>query len=325
MFFVVNQAANDTDDNEATDDHEVRPDWERLHERLGNRMKARRLETRRSIGPVIEEIGHRREELERDKEQNRADRILETRKFFEDAGEYEVERAKAKDREDIGREDDVRILRDTEDGGNGVDRKDHVTDLDDDERKQKRRHEGLAINLGEEMHSVDLGMITEMLNHELGDPFVFGIGFVIATKGRMNREINEQSTEDPEHPLIAGNKRRAASDHRAAHDKRAQNAPKQHAMLIFERDTERGEDHRHNRNIVERQTFLDQVARNIIHRGFCRIIMRTLMKPKTKPAVCVSKIDKNREQKCKRDPEACPFQCFFGIYLMNLAIEYAQI
>ena len=62
--------------------------------------------------------------------------------------------------------------------------------------------------------------------------------------------------------------RDAEPDHQSAHDERADDSPDKHAMLIFFRDLEVGEDEDENENIIDAERVFDDVAGEEIERCF---------------------------------------------------------
>ena len=78
----------------------------------------------------------------------------------------------------------------------------------------------------------------------------------------------QEGAEQVEHPGELRDERRSQPDHdRAKHD-HAEDAPEQHAMLVDARHREVGEDERDDENVVERQAFLKEEARQIGDAGF---------------------------------------------------------
>ena len=85
-----------------------------------------------------------REHLDADREQHERQRDLQVAEAVHRAGQREVERAQAEDREDVAREDQERVGGDREDGGDRVDGEDEVGRLDHDQRQRQRREHPLA-------------------------------------------------------------------------------------------------------------------------------------------------------------------------------------
>lgn len=71
---------------------------------------------------------------------------------------------------------------------------------------------------------------------------------------------DEETAEDVEHPVEAMDEHYAGADHRPAHHHRAENAPEEHAVLVFVRDAEIGEDQRDDEHVVHRERHLDEIA-----------------------------------------------------------------
>ena len=79
-------------------------------------------------------------------------------------------------------------------------------------------------------------------------------------KEHLDATVEEECAEHVENPFHDGDERHADPDHQAAHDQGAENAPVEHAMLVFARNTEVGEDQSDDKNVVHRERQLDEVA-----------------------------------------------------------------
>ena len=71
-------------------------------------------------------------------------------------GEQEVQGAQAEDGEGVRREHDERLVADGEHRRHAVDGEDHVGELDEHEHGEQRRRQPLAVDLGEQVRSVEL-------------------------------------------------------------------------------------------------------------------------------------------------------------------------
>src|SRR5205814_5445547 len=71
---------------------------------------------------------------------------------------------------------------------------------------------------------------------------------------------DEKRAEKVEDKVKARNERNAQPDHDSAHDEGAENSPDQDAMLRFSGNAEVGEDKDKNKNVIDAERILDDVA-----------------------------------------------------------------
>ena len=83
----------------------------------------------------------------------------------------------------------------------------------------------------------------------------FFSGWTVSCPGKKHFDAgeNQKRAENVKHPIELVNERRAEGNHRAAHQQRAENAPKQQPMLKFRRHAKPREDERDDENVVQRQ------------------------------------------------------------------------
>jgi hypothetical protein len=91
------------------------------------------------------------EQLHADAHEQHAERELEVLELRHHAGEHEVERTQAHDREDVRRDDDERLLRDREDRRDRVEREHDVLQLDRDQAQREDRQDVSAVDLHHEV------------------------------------------------------------------------------------------------------------------------------------------------------------------------------
>ena len=80
----------------------------------------------------------------------------------------------------------------------------------------------------------------------------------------LERGQHKEAAKDDQNPLVLEDETRADTDHAAAHDQRADDAPEEHAMLILRRHREEREDQRDDEDVVHRERLLDDVANEIL-------------------------------------------------------------
>lgn len=313
MFFVVDEACDDASDDAGEDGGQAGPVGEVQGFVVGIK------------NPVVACVSCGDEKFYADKDEDDEDGVFEHGESFDDAGQDEIEGAETKDGEDVGGEDDEGVGGDAKDGGDGIDGEDDVGDFDDDECDEERGHEKFAVDALEEVHAFDFSGVTEVFHQEFGDPFVLGIGVVIAAEGGVDGEIDEEDTEDPEYPVEAGDECGAQGDHDASEDEGAQDAPEQDAVLEFEWNAERGKDHGHDGDVVEREGFFDEISGEIIHDGGGTVFVGPFVQSNAAPVGFVHEINGDTEEQGQANPEHCPFEGFGGVNDMHFSVEHTEI
>jgi hypothetical protein len=99
-----------------------------------------------SVEPFVEP-----HHLQADEDQNQRQGVLEQMEAFNRAGEQEVHRPQAQDREDVRREHNQRLARDGIDRRDRIDGKDDVAHLEEQERDKQRCRMPAAVHPHEEM------------------------------------------------------------------------------------------------------------------------------------------------------------------------------
>ena len=107
--------------------------------------------------------------------------------------------------------------------------------------------------------------------HESQNGIRLRINFHAVAAPHLDPAEDEDRAEDVDHPMEALQKRDAGEDHRRAHDERAENSPKKHAMPIERRHLEVSKEQRKDEDIVHAQGELDQVAGQELQR---RVLLR---------------------------------------------------
>ena len=88
---------------------------------------------------------------------------------------------------------------------------------------------------------------------EPDDGIFFRMHTFLLREHHLKAAINQKSAEQIKQPFKALDQADAGQDHQSPHDQRAQDPPKQHAMLVLGRDAKIGEDQRDDEHIVHRQ------------------------------------------------------------------------
>ena len=196
--------------------------------------------------------------------EHRRKAVVEEPEEVHHAGQQEVERPQAEDREDVGREGDeshvVGARRDhAENRRHAVDREQDVGALDDEQHEKQRRGQELAVLADEEpVARLLLGDGDEPA--EEADHRVLARFVVAVAEGELDARVDEEAPKQPHHPLVTLDQLGPEEHEREPHDHGAEDAPEEHAILILQRHAEVGEHHREHEDVVHRQRPLDEVA-----------------------------------------------------------------
>ena len=96
-----------------------------------------------------------------------------------------------------------------------------------------------------------------------GEPderILFRLDFDLFLAEHLDSGVDQEGAEDVDDPVEVVNQRRADEDHRQTHDQRAHHAPEQHAMLKLRWDLEIGKDQKEDKEVIDGQRQLDEVA-----------------------------------------------------------------
>jgi hypothetical protein len=197
--------------------------------------------------------GHFHEHLDADEPKDDGEAVFEEVELAHHGGEGEVEGAQAEDGEDVGGEDEEGVAGDADDGGDGIDGEDDVGGFDDEEDEEHGGHGAAAVGeASEEAVGVVGGRDGEDFAGETDEDGVLEVvGVVAAAAGDFDGGVDEEGTEDVEDPLEVFDKFNAGTDHDAAEDEGAQDAPEEDAVLVFGLDGEVGEDEGNDEDVVD--------------------------------------------------------------------------
>src|SRR5262249_31935600 len=90
-------------------------------------------------------------------------------------------------------------------------------------------------------------------------PTVAKVSLRLANSHPDSRD-NQKNTKDIENEMKGGNERHAEPDHQPAHDQGADDAPYQNPMLRDRRDFEVGKDENKNKDVIDAERVLDEIA-----------------------------------------------------------------
>ncbi|HEX2972632.1 MAG TPA: hypothetical protein VHP11_09885 [Tepidisphaeraceae bacterium] len=155
------------------------------------------------------------------------------------------------------------------------------------------------------------------------------IGVLGLHEQHLDAGDDQKTAENIQNPVIARNQPRAQRDHHATHDQRAQNAPKQHPVLVDRRHREEREEHGDDKDVVHAQGFLHDVAGQVFDRRGAAVVDRTIhdihMRPEPQPVVFIAEVDEDGERQSQGDPRRRPPQGFLYADDMGLAMKDAQV
>ena len=189
----------------------------------------------------IDVVVHRQEHFEADEHQDDSNAVLEIFEVFREGGEGEIEGAKAENGENVARQDDERIARHAEHRRNGIDGENHVGQFDGEQCQKQRRGQAATGFDDEKFVAVKLVGHGKRLAHPTHDEILREIGLFVAVAEHFCARVEQKQAEQPQNPLESVDDGNACKDKNAAQDECAENAPKEHFVLVFAIDAEEGE------------------------------------------------------------------------------------
>ncbi len=207
---------------------------------------------------VVQRVQH---QLHPDEAQQHRQPRTEVHQSGQQRADQEVELAQPHQREDVGREYQVRLL------GQPVDRRDRVEgeqQVGRPERDDDDRHRGdqpLAALQDGEPHAV----VVLARRQVLAGPAHQGVLAVVlsaarALAGQLHRGVDQEPTEEVEHPAELVDRRRADRDERAPHHQGEHDADEQGGLLVLLGDRQLAHDDDEDEQIVDRERVLRQPA-----------------------------------------------------------------
>ena len=124
-------------------------------------------------------------------------------------GQHEIQRAQAENGKDVRGENDERLGRDGENGGNGIQRKNQVGGFHHQQHQRQRRERLAAIQPGEKFLAVKFGADGKEFSREPDDGIFSGCTPSSPDKKHFDAGENQERAEEIERPLEALDERRA--------------------------------------------------------------------------------------------------------------------
>ena len=180
--------------------------------------------------------------------------------FVQHPGERKIQRSQTEDGKDVRRINDEGIFRDGEECRDGVHRKNHVGDFDEQEHDEEWRRQPDAVFADEELIAAVVARDWDELLEPAHHRVALGMKLLFLLHDHLDAGHDQERAEDINDPLKLRDEHRPGDDHGGSEDERTEDAPKEHAVLIGRRHGEVGEQHRKNENVIYTQRVFDDVA-----------------------------------------------------------------
>ena len=198
--------------------------------------------------------------LDADQSQNRHQRKFQIAEPAEQIGQREVQASQPEDRKHVRGKNQKRIVRQTNHGGNRIDREHEIGRLHNHEGQEQRCHRQLAVDLREKVVLHKAGMKSKEPSRQTDHPTVLEVHLVIAGEQHLDRRDQQKQAEHVSHPVETVNQLHSDADHHAPHHQRTEDSPQQHAMLIGCRDLEVSQHQRNHEDVIDAQRLFENVA-----------------------------------------------------------------
>ena len=86
----------------------------------------------------------------------------------------------------------------------------------------------------------------------------------VAVEGHPYAGVDQEHAEDVDHPVVALEQTRPEEDEDATQHERPDHAPEKHPVLVARGHGKVGEDEGEHEHVVDREAFLDDVARQVL-------------------------------------------------------------
>ena len=139
--------------------------------------------------------------------------------------------------------------------------------------KSQRRERKTAVEPREKLLAVEMFRNGKEFLRQAQHEIFFRLDGLLSGKKHFDAGKNQECAENVKHPIESLDQFHAQDNHHAAHEKRAQNTPKQQPMLEFRRHAKPREDERDDEDVVERQRKFDKIAGGELNRLFMTAIM----------------------------------------------------
>jgi hypothetical protein len=215
-------------------------------------------------GPeVVDAVGPQRlaDELDPDEAEDDGQAGGQVHQPAQQAADEEIKVPQAQQREQVGGEDQERIVGEAEDRRNGVDGEQHVGDPDRDDQDEQRCGVAASPHPGRQPGPVALGRDR---HDEARDPQRAAIPRPRGRVGTPERDprgaVDEERPEDVFHPREPVQRRTAEPDEQAAHHEGEQNPEQQNAAVVLAWHPGTADQDDEHQQVVERQAVFGQPA-----------------------------------------------------------------
>jgi hypothetical protein len=232
------------------------------------------------------------------------------------AGQQEIHRPQAEDREHIGGEHNQRLAGEREDGRHRVHREDDVAQLQEHQRHQQRRGVPASVEPDQERLAMEPGRHRHQPAEQPHHRVLVGVHLLVRRKQQLDAGEDQEAAEQEHHPRVL-HQDRAQGDEHGAEDERADDAVEQDAVLVLRRDGEVREHHHEDEDVVHRQRLLDHVAGEELEAQ-----PRAVFRPVLGHRVEVEAVVEGQRQ---RHPDDRPRQRLAERHHVRGAVEHAKV
>lgn len=201
--------------------------------------------------------------LEAHEGQDDRDALVEMGELLLKSFEEEVQATQAEHCHRVGREGNVRVLRDSQHRGNRVDCEEQVYGLDHRQAHHQRRHQDLAGLADDERCAVVLMRHRQHPAEEAVAPHLLDFDLLLGCH-HPDGGVHQESAEDRHGEVEPLDRLDAQQDESQSHHECAEDAPKEHLVLICPRHPERLEDNGDDKQVVDAQRPLQHVRRSVL-------------------------------------------------------------
>jgi len=196
-----------------------------------------------------------------DEAQDETEPDVQVHQLAEQATDEEIQLSQPHEREDVGGEDEVRFLGETEDRWDGVPREDQTRSTYREHHDEHRRDPPLAVPFHDELRALVIVAHPDQLAQQpQGDVLPVPLLVLVLVPQLLPAEVDQQHPEQVEHPTESGNQRRPRRDEQPPHDQGEHDADQQHPVLVNGRHRERRHDDDEDEEVVHRQRILGEVS-----------------------------------------------------------------
>src|ERR1051325_1995138 len=195
-----------------------------------------------------------RQHLGANEDEHDGEAVLEKPEIIDGVGEDEIERAQPEDGKYVRRKNDERFLCHAKNCRNRIKGEDQIRRFHHEQHESERCKRTPAVQRCEKFRAFELFRNREKLSCELEHQIVFRFDPAFIRKKHFDAAENQKGSEHIKHPLETHDERGTRTDHESPHEQCTHDAPEEHAMLVFGRYFEIGEEQGDDKNIVDRKS-----------------------------------------------------------------------